>query len=132
VLFGSEIAEDEIDLDGGFVMIPEAIPQPSPASGPSVPGSPQPPAPAPSPAGGVLQETPTPVSTPAPLQPSIVQFTFNADRNKLYAAWQALANLADLYGNITVSVKAESLQSIDNSKLENGVYEPLREADLMD
>ena len=30
VRFGSEIAEDEIDLDGGFVMIPEAIPAAEP------------------------------------------------------------------------------------------------------
>ena len=28
VRFGSDIAEDEIDLDGGFVMIPDAIPEP--------------------------------------------------------------------------------------------------------
>ena len=32
VRFDSEIAEDEIDLDGGFLMIPEAIPQPEPCS----------------------------------------------------------------------------------------------------
>jgi hypothetical protein len=47
-------------------------------------------------------------------------------------AWQALANLADLCGNVTVSVKGEPPQNIDKSKLENGVYEPLREANLIE
>jgi hypothetical protein len=61
-----------------------------------------------------------------------VQFSFDADRNKLYAAWQALANLADLCGKLTVSVKGEPPQNLDKSKLENGVYEPLREANLID
>ena len=61
-----------------------------------------------------------------------MEFSFAADRNKLYVAWQALANLADLCGNVTVSVKGEPPQNIDKSKLENGVYEPLREANLID
>jgi hypothetical protein len=135
VRFDSEIAEDEIDLDGGFLMIPETIPQPSPAPVPGTPGSPQPPTPGGAPAGGGFQEPPLPQPTggaPAPPQPSTVQFSFDADRHKLYAAWQALANLADLCGKVTVSVKSEAPQNIDKSKLENGVYEPLREANLID
>jgi hypothetical protein len=131
VRFGSEIAEDEIDLDGGFLMIPETIPQPSPASVPSASGSPTPAA---APAGGGFQEPlpQPPGATPAPPQPSTVQFSFDADRNELYAAWQALANLADLCGKLTVSVKGEAPQNLDKSKLENGVYEPLREANLIE
>jgi hypothetical protein len=137
VRFGTEIAEDEIDLDGGFLMIPETIPQPSPAPVPGAPGSPQPPLPgagaaAGSGGGGGLQEPQPPGSAPAPPQPSTVQFSFDADRNKLYAAWQALANLADLCGKLTVSVKGDAPQNLDKSKLENGVYEPLREANLIE
>jgi len=60
-----------------------------------------------------------------------VELSFAADRNQLYAAWQALANLADLCGSVSVSVKGEAPQGLDKSKLENGVYEPLREADLI-
>jgi hypothetical protein len=137
VRFGgeSQIAEDEIDLDGGFVMIPEAIPQPSPALVPGIPGSPQLPTPGAGPAvgpgGGGLQEPQTPGGALAPSQPSTIQFSFDADRNKLYAAWQALANFADLGGKLTVSIKGEAPQNIDKSKLENGVYEPLREANLI-
>jgi len=41
-------------------------------------------------------------------------------------------NLADLCGKLTVSVKGETPQNVDKSKLENGVYEPLREADLIE
>jgi hypothetical protein len=135
VRFGSEIAEDEIDLDGGFVMVPETIPQPSAAS-PRVslvrrrltPGA--------SPADGGFQEPTSPqppgAAPGAPSQPSTVQFSFDADRNKLYAAWQALANLADLCGKVTVSVKGEAPENLDKSKLENGVYEPLREANLIE
>jgi hypothetical protein len=48
----------------------------------------------------------------------------------LYAAWQALANLTDLCGELTILVKGEAPQNIDKSKLENGVYE--REANLID
>jgi hypothetical protein len=133
----SEIAEDEIDLDGGFLMIPETIPQPSPAPVPGAPGLPQPPTPGAGPAvgpggGGGLQEPQPPGGAPAPLQPGTVQFSFDADRNKLYAAWQALANLADLCGKLTVSVKGEAPENLDKSKLENGVYEPLREANLIE
>jgi hypothetical protein len=133
VRFGTEIAEDEIDLDGGFVMIPETIPQPSLAPVSGLPGSPeQTPTPGAGPAGSPEPALPQPPgATPAPPQPSTVQFSFDADRNGLYAAWQALANLADLCGKLTVSVKGEAPQNIDKSKLENGVYEPLREANLI-
>jgi Protein of unknown function (DUF499) len=132
VRFDTEIAEDEIDLDGGFVMIPEAIPQPSPSPVPGTPGLPQPPTPGPTPGGGGFQEPlPYPPDGTPPPQASTVQFSFDADRNKLYTAWQALANLADLCGKLTVSVKGEAPQNLDKSKLENGVYEPLREANLI-
>jgi hypothetical protein len=43
-----------------------------------------------------------------------------SDRNKLYAAWQALANLADLCGKLTVSVKGEAPQRLDKSKSKMG------------
>lgn len=100
---------------------------------PGTPGSPQPPTPRPTPAGGLQEPLPQPPGgTPAPPQPSTVQFSFDADRNRLYAAWQALANLADLWGKVTVSIKSEAPQNIDKSKLENGVYKPLREANLID
>jgi Protein of unknown function (DUF499) len=136
VRIGMQIAEDEVDIDGGFVMVPETIPQPSPTSPSGTPGSGEPPMPGAGPdgGGGFTEPTssPSPGGAPAPSQAKTVEFSFAADRNQLYAAWQALANLADLCGNVTVSVKGEAPQGLDKTKLENGVYEPLREANLID
>ncbi len=57
---------------------------------------------------------------------------FSADRNQLFAAWNALANLADLAGKVTVTVKATSAAGFDPGKRENGVLEPLRETKLIE
>ena len=42
-----------------------------------------------------------------------------------------MANLAEMAGQVTVTVKAEKADGFDKSKLNNGVLEPLREADLI-
>ena len=54
------------------------------------------------------------------------------DRNQLYAAWGAIANLADLSGKVSVQIHAESPSGFDKGKLENGEMEPLREANLVE
>ena len=81
--------------------------------------------------GGEPTGTPATSGAPTAAEQSVVQLAFDADRNKLCSAWQALANLADLCGHIAVSVKGEAPQGLDKSELENGVYEPLRKADLI-
>ena len=43
--------------------------------------------------------------------------SFTADRNELYAAWDALANLADVAGRVSVSVKAASETGLDTARL---------------
>lgn len=43
-----------------------------------------------------------------------------------------MANLAEMAGQVTVTVKAQSETGFDKSKLQNGVMEPLREADLIE
>ena len=60
-----------------------------------------------------------------------MEICFTADRNQLFAAWNAIANLADLAGKVTVIIQAESAEGFDQSKLQNGVFEPLREMDLI-
>jgi hypothetical protein len=65
-------------------------------------------------------------------QEKTVQFSFEADRNQLFAAWNAMANLANLAGKVKVSVTANSDKGFDKSCLENGVLEPLRETKLID
>jgi hypothetical protein len=61
-----------------------------------------------------------------------VELTFVADRNQLFTAWNAIANLADLAGEVKVTIRAESEKGFDKAKLQNGVMEPLREADLIE
>jgi hypothetical protein len=106
-------------------MLPQAIPQPAPpptgtggeiGTGTGTGGGTPPPPPPPPP--------PTPTDTK-------VELTFTSDRNQLFAAWNAVANLADMAGQVTVTVKAEKPDGFDKGKLSNGVIEPLREADLI-
>jgi hypothetical protein len=129
VRFENVISDDEIDFDSGFLMLPQAIPLPAPAPTP-VPGQP-----------GTV---PPPTAVAPPVAPSAIgqpggpaveqkqlELYFTADRNQLFKAWNAVANLADLAGKVTVTVHAECAKGFDKSKLNNGVLEPLREADLI-
>ena len=135
VRFETDIAEDEVDLEAGFIMVPQAIPQAAPVTPPTAggqPGQPQQPGPGPTPVTPGTGTGPSVISeTPADAGQKVVDLKFTADRNGLFAAWNALANLADMSGKITVNVHAESEQGFDKSKLQNGVLEPLKEADLI-
>jgi hypothetical protein len=139
VRFTMTVSEDEIDLDSGFLMMPGAVPltaQPpsagakpttvtagGPGGGPPLILTPTPGAPT----GGTGA---TPSSGAAPVQKS-VDLNFSADRNQLFSAWNAIANLADLAGKVTVTVHADSAEGFDKGKLQNGVLEPLRESNLI-
>jgi len=135
VRLGAAVTEDEIDLESGFLMMPQAVPQaaPPPAeapgavspAGPAVATGPWEPGVGPSP--GI---TPSVGPSPPGAQ-TLVEIQFSADRNKLFDAWNAVANLADLAGTVSVTIRAESNAGFDRSKLDNGVFEPLREADLI-
>jgi hypothetical protein len=61
-----------------------------------------------------------------------VELSFSADRNGLFTAWNAIANLADLAGKVALTIRAQSEEGFDKGKLQNGVLEPLREADLIE
>jgi hypothetical protein len=133
VRLGVDIAADEIDVESGFVILPQAVPEPAP---PVIPG-PAAPAGESSGSGGtpVVEGGPSPSGRGAPAAGAVERafdVEFSADRKKLYAAWNALANLADLAGEVRISVHAESASGLDRAKLQNGVIEPLREAELME
>lgn len=99
---------------------PEPVPGPGPESGLG-------------PGHGPEEVPPEPIPTePAAAGRKLVELAFSADRDQLYTAWNALANLADMAGEVSVSVQAESEEGFDPGKLENGVMEPLREADLIE
>jgi len=126
VSYEKEVAADEIDLDTGFLIMPEAIPKGKPTEPPgpdTVLSGPESPGPGPEP----------PDQKPEPdtgLQKS-VNLTFSADRNQLFNAWSAIANLADMAGTVSVSIQAESKEGFDKGKLRNGVIEPLQENNLI-
>ena len=152
VRFKIAVAEDEIDLDTGFLMRPQAIPQPDVAVCPRCGKHPckcpsacarcgQSPCacPAPCPKCGKAPCTCPSVCAGCGKSPcecvkpdTIVEFSFSADRNDLFTAWNAIANLADMAGEVSVTIRAESAKGFDKSKLQNGVMEPLREVDLID
>lgn len=135
VRFDTAVAEDEIDLESGFLMMPPAIPQPAPPPSPGpepIPPGPGPmPPPGPGPGAGPTPPGPTP-PPPGESAQRAVEIAFSANRDQLYVAWNAMANLADMAGKVAVTVKAESQEGFDKGKLQNGVMEPLREADLID
>ena len=134
VRFETTVADDEIDIDAGFIMLPQAIPiaAPAPPLVLSPPDGEPPPPDGDGKGGPHVGPVPPP---PGPLTPGpqkIVQLSFSADRDQLFAAWNALGNLAEMAGKVSVSITAESQQGFDRSKLQNGVLEPLREADLIE
>ena len=127
VRFETPVTDDEVDLESGFIMMPQAIPAEPAEPGPG----PEPPGPIP-PGLGPTPPPPGPGPTPLVETEKLVEFGFTADRDQLYTAWNAIANLADMAGCVSVNIRAESEEGFDKSKLENGVMEPLREADLIE
>lgn len=135
VAFRRDVTDDEIDLDSGFLILPTALPEKLPE--PTIPtnngdeegaddGSQG--------GTGVVKEGEgsEPTSPPVSVYERDITLSFTADRDKLFNAWNALANLADQAGEISVQAKANSESGFDKSKLENGVIEPLRELGLID
>jgi hypothetical protein len=138
VIIGRQIADDEIDLDSGFLMMPTAIPE-SPRAQPS--GA------APVETGSVPlpsdHEAPTgmgegPGTGPATTGPEVadrrkrVALTFEATREQVFKAFPAIANLADKSDGARVRIRIEgsSAAGFDPSWLRNAVDEPLDEADI--
>ena len=124
VRFKVAVAEDEIDLDSGFLMLPQAIPQPEvrvcprcgkdPCECPSVcPRCGQTPCacPAACPKCGKAPCACPSVCPRCGESPcvcvqldTVVELSFSANRNGLFTAWNAIANLADMAGEVLVSI----------------------------
>ena len=137
VAFERGIADDEIDLDSGFLIVPAALPeQPAPTTGATDDASAGDDTTYPKPGGTTsIREKPEPGGDGRlPIEETLGELTisFTASRNDLYAAWNALANLADIAGRVSVRVKATSDVAFDKARIENGVLEPLRELGLLD
>ena len=131
IAFERTVTEDEIDLDSGFLIAPAALPeQPSPPLPPTGGGGDDD-AGYPPPGGGASTGRERPGVTGAKGSRDVT-ISFVADRNELYEAWNALANLADAAGKVSVRVRAASDKGFDDASIENGVLEPLREIGLID
>lgn len=119
VALARAIAEDEVDFDSGFLMLPSAVPtklEPVPLPPGPVPSPPPPPGP-----GG-----------PGPGRIKQVLYRFMATRDQIFKTFPALANLADRAdgSKVTIQVEATSDEGFDRSWLRNAVDEPIDEADV--
>jgi hypothetical protein len=134
IAYDQPLAEDEVDLQSGFLILPAALPvvvARPPGPGPQPPPDPGS-TPGPGPDPGPTHQGPGPgPQTLGPGPQRTVELAFSADRNQLFTAWNALANLADLAGKVNVTVRASSDTGFDQNKLENGVLEPLKETKLI-
>jgi len=134
VLIGRQVADDEIDLDTGFLIMPLAVPEPAAPAQPVIPT----PAPGgastsvgvPTPAGGGAAGAA--VTTVPDQAQHLVSLCFKATREQVFKVFPAIANLADKAdgGCITISIEATSEAGFDKSWLRNAVGEPLDEADI--
>ena len=128
VAFQRGVADDEIDLESGFLIMPAALPatpdQPHDSGKDDKSGD-----------DTVVRENQHGTSgdrgdhSTTPSREIAVSFT--ADATKLYGAWNALANLADVAGEVSITARATAASGYDKAKLENGVLEPLRELGLI-
>ena len=134
VAFERSVADDEIDLDSGFLMVPASLPV-KPVERADTAGE------------GEQRSEPTAdperanevrdsvvfgdPELPAAANEREIALSFTADRDTLFHAWNALANLADLAGKVSINATATAEGAVDKGKLENGVLEPLRELGLI-
>ena len=127
VLAPRQLAEDEVDLDSGFVMVPSAVPAAA------IPATPVP-GPGAGPGSGSIP-TPGPIAPPATPGSGLrkaVRLAFRATRDQVFRAFPAIANLAERSdgGKVTIQIEATSEAGYDPSWLRNAVEEPLDEADV--
>lgn len=132
------MAEDEIDLDGGFLMVPTAVPAPSaPPTGTGEPGSVSPPGttggtPTTTTGGGPTPAVGTATGGGAPKVRTSIRIAFPATRDDVFKSFQAVANLADKSdgGKVQITVEGQCAAGYDPNWLRNAVQEPLDEADV--
>lgn len=129
VRFSVPVTGDEIDLESGFLMIPQSIPEEAPLQVSTDPVFPVSKLPADE--GIATPELMTGPESQVATERS-VHLSFTASRDQLYTAWNAIVNLADMAGKVEINIGAKSEAGFDKSKLQNGVFEPLREADLIE
>lgn len=128
VAFQRTVAIDEIDVDSGFLIAPASLPAKPPPHDKSAEDSGMDDEPE---SGGDDSKGHGTAPSGGNAGREIV-LSFTANASDLYAAWDALANLADVAGDVSISASATAIGGYDRGKLENGVLEPLRELGLIE
>lgn len=119
---GRMVSADEIDLDSGFILLPECIIQEPPPG----PAPPEPTSPGPTP----TEPTPAGPRPPEPGKITTVRMEMKVNKQTLYKTFNALGNLADMAGEINMSVDAQSEEGFDRNRLRNAFKEPLEESGI--
>lgn len=113
VVIGKEIPEDEIDLlSTGFIVMPKCIKYPTPEPSESEPSEPP-------------EELPEPEK-----KIHNFRYSFKVNRQQLFKCFDALGNLAEKSGEISITVDAKSEEGIDHNWLRNAVEEPIEEVGI--
>ena len=131
VVLGQPLSEDEVDFESGFLIMPSAVPE-------AVAETTQPPI--------AIKETGQSSTVEATREGSTTAttgvgpasgrqtagYSFEATREQVFKAFQAIGNLADKSdgGKVSIQVRGTSQEGFDPSWLRNAVEEPLEEADL--
>jgi len=132
VVFKKTLAEDEIDFDSGFLMIPSALPESSaslpsqtPESGSETPVKPD------YSSSKVSEEVST-NTYPSKESLKNISLIFSATRDQVFKAFPAIANLADKSDDqkVKIHIEGKSESGYETSWLRNAVHEPLEEADI--
>jgi uncharacterized protein len=122
VIVGTALAEDEIDFDSGYLLVPSSLPE----------AQQSPPTP------NVVTEPPTTSTPPSKQAPgsgdkkTAISIKFRATRHQIFKAFEAIANLADESDDerLTIQIDAINTTGYDSAWLRNAVEEPLDEADV--
>jgi hypothetical protein len=120
------LPDDEIDMSAGVIVLPQAIRPETPSEVEIV-----------TPGDDVSQETERTAIPEASQEThgytakrTHLRLSMQMTRQQLFAAWNAFKNLADLVGNIRLTIEVDKADGFDQSWLQNALYEPLDEADV--
>lgn len=112
VTIGKSISEDEVDLSSGFIITDKIIPKEGKEPEPVQPQG----------------KEPEEITVTEEGKISHISFLLRVNRSQLFKSFNALGNLAEKAGEISLKVEASSKEGIDPAWLRNAVEEPIEEA----
>jgi len=121
------VSAEEIDLESGYILIPDCIVEPEMPSGAQIQPTPV----------TTTSEEALQTSPPASIQQSgsigivrKISIELSATKQLLYKTFNALGNLAEKAGSIRISIHAEKSEGFERNWLRNAVKEPLEEGGI--